>query len=224
VRAKEGEEMPKIQSSRFLSFLALFSLFTMLSFLFRDFLRENVVLPLYSLAFYLVLVLKGIPLWVYSALLATSVLLLGGNTLIRMRSRDVRERTANEDEDTRSRYDFWNDLLSEAAENEYAREKLFAEARSLLLLAFSRREGSRPYSKSELRALEADVPPEIGRLLEKTHGFSSRDSRNEGRWKRLLRFSEVRRENALALERDVEEILCGIEDILEVRRDGDTYE
>ena len=224
MRAKQSVEMRRKTSPRFLSFLAVFSLFTILSFLFEDFLRENVVLPLYSLAFYIVLVLKGIPLWVYSALLVTSVLLLGGNTLIGMWSWNARERPADEDEETLSRYDVWNDLLSEAAENEYAREKLFAEARRLLLLAFSRREETRPYSKNELHALEAALPPECRRVLEKTKVTSFRDSWRDNRWKRLFRISKVRGERALALELEVEEILCCIEAILEVRRNGDIYQ
>jgi hypothetical protein len=116
-----------------LVFVAVVLIFSTLTLLYWDFVRETIIIPIYYLLWVADLTLKSIPQGVYLALLIFICILIGWNTLINVRFQPISRHFVGSRPQTDARYTHWKRLYSNLHSSSFGRETFVWEARKLVL-------------------------------------------------------------------------------------------
>ena len=209
-----------------LAFALIAFVFSLLTLLFWDFVRDTVVIPVYRLLLESGLILKSIPQGEYLALLMGISLVIGLSTLrvmtVTPNGRHIEGNTPHSDD---TRYAYWKRLCANIYRSTFSKEKFTWEARKLILSILANQEG--------IEADEVEVRVSKGSLAvpEPIRNLIGRSTIQDAKSKFQRTSNPVIRLRRLILKADsppdpqidsqLAEIIRFIEQCLEINRGGD---
>ncbi len=201
-----------------LALLATLFIFSVLTLVAWDFIREAVVIPLTYLIWLGGLILKSIPQEIYLIGLIIVAAAIALNTLNKLQRKPANARFASTESGDASRYRLWLRLYTAAPASEYSRLELARETRKLIVSVLAHQDGlTQPEVEQKIVSGAIPVPAIIRQL------FQERDLMSTPRpsprfWRRLIRKTD--RPSDPLLDQSLEEIVQFIENRLEIVHDG----
>jgi K+-sensing histidine kinase KdpD len=207
-----------------LVFVLLVLLFSVLTLIFWDFIRDVIIVPIYYFLWEISLVLKSIPEGIYLALLVFLSVIIGFNTLASLRVERQTKRLERERSESDTRYLHWKSLCANMDVNPFTRDRFAWEARKLILSIFAYEQGI-DIADAEMLVQNGnvDVPDTIRNLItEKRMPAAGLHVNRIARamvWLRRL-FFKIEAENDPQIDALVGEIISFIEQRLEINHAG----
>lgn len=195
--------------------LFIFSVLTLVAW---DFVRETIVVPLTYLIWLGGLILNSIPQEIYLIGLTIIVVAIALNTLNKLQRKPVGTRLTGPRSGDASRYRLWLRLYATAPAREYARVELAREIRKLIVSMLAYQEGLTP-PEVEQKIVSGVLPvPDTVRTLFLERDLSATPQPAPRFWQRFIRKAD--RQTDPLLDRSLEEIAQFIENRLEIVHDG----
>jgi hypothetical protein len=207
-----------------LVFVLLVLLFSILTLIFWDFVRDVIIIPIYYFLWEISLVLKSFPEGIYLALLVFLSVIIGYDTLANLRAERHTKRLEREQPVSGTRYLHWTSLCANLDVNPFTRDRFYWETRKLILAVFAYEQGI-DIADAEMLVQNGnvDVPDTVRRLIieKRMPATGSRVSRITRAlvWLRRL-FFEIEEENDPQNDALVGEIISFIEQRLEIHHAG----
>jgi hypothetical protein len=198
--------------------LATLLIFSVLTLVAWDFVREAIVVPLTYLIWLGGLILNSIPQEIYLIGLIIVAGVIALNTLNKLQRKPASTRFIGAQSGDASRYRLWLRLFKAAPAADYSRLELARETRQLIVSVLAYQEGlTPPEVEQKIVSGALPVPDQVSRL------FRERDLRSTPQstprfWQRLLRKAD--RQPDPMLNQSLEEIVQFIENRLEIVHDG----
>jgi hypothetical protein len=195
--------------------LLIFSVLTLVAW---DFVREAIVVPLTYLIWLGGLILNSIAQEIYLIGLIIVAGVIALNTLNKLQRKPASTRLTSAGSGDASRYRLWLRLCMAAPASEYSRVELAREARKLIVSVLAYQEGlAQPEVEQKIVSGALPVPDTVRKL------FQERDLMSTPRppqrlWQRLMR--KAGRQPDPLLNQSLEEIVQFIENRLEIVHDG----
>ena len=146
--------------------LAVLVIFSILAWLFWDFVRDVIVIPIYYLVWLANLVLKSTPQGPLLILLVVTCFFIALNTLARARSRPVDRGSYRPGYKAGGRYLFWSHLLTRLRSNPFIRDNFAIDAVSLLQSILAYQEGVDIHEVEQLVAAKSiEMPASVEQLI-----------------------------------------------------------
>jgi hypothetical protein len=197
--------------------------FSMLTWLFWDFIRDVIVVPIYYLIWLVGLILNSIPQVIFLILLVFVCFMITLNTLFKIWSGQYRRAASRYRTIEGGRYLFWNRLLTNLRSNPFSRDNFALEARKLILSILSYQEGiDIPGIEQILADHKISVPVSVAQLvISKKLPFLPEKGNPHGRKlpKFLHRFFQKDAQDEPMMDEQAKEIIHFIEDRLEISHD-----
>jgi hypothetical protein len=206
-----------------LVFVLLALLFSILTLVYWDFMRDTIIVPIYYLIWVISLVLKSIPQGVYFAVLVFLSLLIGFKTLESVRVERSTKRLEKDWPESGTQYLHWKSLCANMDINPFSRGRFAWEARKLILSILAYEQGIDSVEAETLvRKGMVDVPDTIRNLIEKKKIPDARLPRNRitSVALRLRRLLGIGSENDPQIDSAIAEIIGFIEYHLEIDHAG----
>lgn len=205
-----------------LTFLLIIFVFSVLTLLFWDFVRDTIVVPVYYVMWLGGLVLNSIPQGLYLAIFLLICLYLGLNTVERIRAKPVVENVPQTKGQGETRYHRWRSICSSLSASGFYRNSFAWEARKLVLSMLAYDRGiDVTEAESLVKEGKLDVPETIRELIENREFRPYQPPVNRLRMLlkrlRLLRTDEP---TDPYLERLVVEVITYLESYVETTYDG----
>lgn len=207
-----------------LIFIAVLYILSIVFVIFWDVIRDQVIIPIYYLVWVVSLILKSISQKVYLALLVFGCIVIGINTLIKIRGKGIKKPRENTSYAGNSRYRFWARLLNFSMTSEFFSWDFVLEARRLILSIFAFQEGLDPTEVEQGMSDNSITAPVIVKQLVK-HRELPIDSPQKT-WLEILivklrsRFNIQEPQTDQKVSRQIEEIIKFIEERLEITQNG----
>ena len=201
-------------------FVVAFLVFSTLTSLYWDFVRDTIIVPIYYFIWVGNLTLKSIPQQAFLALLVAISILIGLNTLLSVRVKSTTKGFADAPSQIDSRYTSWKKLCSNLSSSSFARDTFAWEARKLIIAILAYQNGIDPIEvEVRIKSETLMVPPAIKDLIQykkiKDPPLTPQSSESViGRLRRLLR-KEVPQNNQ-PIDSPIAEIVAFIEHQLEI--------
>jgi hypothetical protein len=207
-----------------LVFVLLVLLFSVLTLIFWDFIRDVIIVPIYYFLWEISLVLKSIPEGIYLALLVFLSVIIGFNTLASLRVERQTKRLERERSESDTRYLHWKSLCANMDVNPFTLDRFAWEARKLILSIFAYEQGI-DIADAEMLVQNGnvDVPDTIRNLItEKRMPATGLRVNRMARAMVCLRrlFFKIEAENDPQIDALVGEIISFIEQRLEINHAG----
>jgi hypothetical protein len=211
-----------------LVFVLLVLLFSILTLIFWDFVRNVIIVPIYYFLWEISLVLKSIPQGVYLALLVFLSVFIGFNTLTSLRVERQTKRLKRDRPESGTRYLHWNSLYANMDGNPFTRDRFAWEARKLILSIFAYEHGI-DIADAEMLVQNGyvDVPDTIRNLImeKRMPATGLRVSRVARTMVWLRRkFFKIEAENDPQIDALVGEVISFVEQRLEINHAGNQPE
>lgn len=198
-----------------LSTLLIFSVLTLVAW---DFVRETIVVPLTYLIWLGGLILNSIPQEVYLIGLIIAAAAIALNTLNRLRRKPASTRLTGPRAGDASRYRLWLRLWATAPHSEYTRVELARETRQLIVSVLAYQEGlTPPEVERKIVSGALPVPAAVSQLFRERDLLSTPQPAPRF-WQRFTLKAD--RQPDPLLNQSLEEILQFIENRLEIIHDG----
>ncbi len=203
--------------------VTVLAIFSTLTWLFWDFVRDGIVVPIYYLIWLVRLILNSIPQVIFLILLVFVCFMIALNTLLKLQSRQYKQAASRYRFIEGGRYLFWNRLLTNLRSNPFSRDEFALEARKLILEILSYQEGVDIHGIEQMVAEnKISVPASVMQLVLSRKLQFPPEKGNSLRRKiaRLLRRSFP--EDTLGeqmIDEQAKEIIHFIEDRLEISHD-----
>jgi hypothetical protein len=204
-----------------LALLATLFIFSVLTLVAWDFVRDAIVVPLVYLLWLGGLVLKAVPQEVYLIGLILVAGIIALNTLNQLQHRASNQGFIKERPGDASRYRLWLRWCATAPASEYPRLELARETQKLIVSLLAYQEGLTP-AEVEQKILSGDlaVPAAVRQFI------GDRDLKftpppRQRFWQRLRRTAD--RQSDPLLDQSLEEIVQFIETRLEIVHDGTPF-
>jgi hypothetical protein len=209
-------------------FVLVVLVFSTLTLLYWDFMRDTIIVPIYYLFWVSDLMLKSVPQGAYLAFLIFICVLIGWNTLSGVRVRQIPSRFEGSHPQTDTRYAQWKRLYSNLHSSPFARDTFAWEARKLILSILAYQDGIKT---SEVEAMVKDgtlpLPDSIRDLIQQKKIRDSQPTLNrmESTRTRLRRlFFKAKLQHDPQIDTLVAEIVSFIEHQLEIDHAGNQSE
>ena len=194
--------------------------FSLLTLVYWSFVRDTIIVPIYYFMWVGDLALKSVPQKAYLAVLVLISLIIGVNTLLSMRVRQLTGRVDEVPPQNDSRYLHWKKLCSNLYSSPFAQDSFAWESRKLILAIFA-------YQNAlEIVQVEAmiqnnilPVPDSIKKLIQekKIQNFNPIPKPPENLITRLRRWLfPIENTQKLPIDNAVAEIVGYIEHLLEI--------
>lgn len=201
-----------------LTTLLIFSVLTLVAW---DFVREAIVIPLAYLFWLGGLILKSIPQEVYLIGLIIVAGIIALNTLNRLQHRASNQGFTKERPGDASRYRLWLRWCATAPASEFPRLELARETRKLIVSLLAYQEGLTP-AEVEQKIVSGDllVPAPVRQFI-RDRDFTFTPPPRQRFWQRLRRTAD--RQSDPLLDQSLEAIVQFIETRLEIVHDGTPF-
>jgi hypothetical protein len=201
-----------------LALLATLLIFSVLTLVAWDFVREAIVVPLTYLFWLVGLILKSIPQEIYLIGLILVAVIIALNTLKRLQRKTSNPGFIKAGPGDASRYRFWLRLCATAPASEYPRLELARETRRLIISVLAYQEGLTP-AEVEQKIVSGDlaVPVTIKQFIH-DRDFPFTLPPRQRFWQRFNRKAD--QQSDPLLNQSLEEIAQFIENRLEIVHDG----
>jgi len=151
-----------------LALVVVLVIFSALSLLYWDIIRDTVVTPIYYLLWFGDLMLKSVPQAVFLALLIVVSLFISINTLSKVRTRRLAQERQRKASAGLSRYLEWKRLCDTQASNQFVRNQFTWEARKLTLMLLAYQEGiDAEIVEQRVKNGDLEVPDTIRALMKR---------------------------------------------------------
>ena len=148
-------------------FVLALLVFSALTLLYWDFVRDTIIIPIYYFMWVGNLTLKSIPQQAFLALLMIISILIGLNTFIGIGAKATPKGFADEPSQTDSRYASWKKLCSNLSSSSFARDTFAWEARKLIIAILAYQNGIDPIEvEVRIKSETLMVPPAIKDLIQ----------------------------------------------------------
>jgi hypothetical protein len=207
-----------------LAFVVVALIFSLLSLVYWDFVRDAIVTPIYYVMWMGDLTLKSIPQEVFLALLLLLCIIIGVSTLERIRSRQAAPEGQRGHSIGGTRYLFWKKLCDHLDTSQFSRNHFASETRRLILSILASQEGVDVFEVEKLVATgDIAVPDSVRNLILKQEMRASKAPQNRTEnwisWLRGLIFGADAPHDS-QIDQQADEIVRFIEQRLEITRDG----
>ncbi len=207
-----------------LSLILVVVIFSVISLIYWDFIRDAVVMPVYYVIWLGDLLLKSIPQEVYLVILIGLCIVMGVTTVAKIRTQRLAESGERQRPIGGTRYLFWRKIYSHIDSSQFARNHFASETRRLILAILSHQEGVDVF-EVERMIVNGDlpVPKTVRNLILKQEIKSPIKPQKaiEGvidRLRNLILGEDS--ELDLQIDPQTDEIVSFIEQRLEITRDG----
>jgi hypothetical protein len=201
-----------------LAIIATLLIFSVLTLVAWDFVREVLVVPLAYLIWLGGLVLRSIPQEIYLIGLIIVAGLIALNTLNKLQRRPANTRRISAEPGDASRYRLWVRLCTAAPASDYSRLELAREARKLIASVLAYQEGLTP-PEVEQKIVSGDLPvPGAIRQFMRDRDLNFTPRPSQRFWQRFMRKPEQPTDRLL--NQSLEEIVHFLETRLEIVHDG----
>lgn len=205
-----------------LVFVLVTLIFSILTLLYWDFIRDTVIVPVYYLIWVSSLILKSIPQVGYLALIILISIMIAWNTLAHVKVRQLTRKVDGNHPQATTRYLNWRTLCANMYSSAFSRNQFAREARKLILSILAYQEGI-DISEAEVlvRIGTLSVPDSIRNLIQQkdiqTSTLAPHGTKNV--ILRLRRFFlKVESQKDPQIDSQVAEIIDFIEHRLEINR------
>ena len=201
-------------------FVVVILLLSLLTLLYWSFVRDTIIVPIYYVIWVGDLALKSVPQGAYLAVLIFISLIIGANTLVSMRVRQVTRVGEEPPTQSDSRYIYWKKVYSNLYSSSFAKDTFAWEARKLILSIFAYQNGVEIAQVEEMIKNDIlSVPEPIKKLIEekKIQNFNAIPRPSENIIFRLRRWLfPVENPQKKSIDDAVAEIVAYIEHLLEI--------
>jgi hypothetical protein len=148
-------------------FILAVLVFSALTLLYWDFVRDTIVVPIYYFIWVGNLTLRSVPQQAFLALLMLISILIGLNTLISIGAKATPNSFTDAPSQTDSRYASWKKLCSNLSSSSFARDSFAWEARTLIIAILANQNGIEPTEvELKIKSETLVVPPSIKDLIQ----------------------------------------------------------
>jgi hypothetical protein len=198
--------------------LATLFIFSVLTLVAWDFVREAIVVPLAYLLWLGGLILKSISQEIYLVGLIIVAGVIALNTLNKLQRKSAGTRFSSTGSDDASRYRLWLRLCAAAPANEFSRLELARETRQLIVSVLAYQDGL-TQAEVEQKIVSGALPmPDTVRTLFHERDLISTPRPTPRFWQRFIRRTD--KQSDPLLNQSLEEIAQFIENRLEIVHDG----
>ncbi len=197
--------------------------FSTLTWLFWDFIRDGIVIPIYYLIWLVGLILNSIPQVIFLIVLVFVCFMIALNALFKIQSGQYRKAASRYRPIGGGRYLFWNRLLTNLRSNSFSRDEFALEARKMILSILSYQEGINiPGIEQMLAEHKISVPVSVAQLVlsKKLQSFPDKGNPHGRKSPKFLRrFIRKDTQGESMIDEQAQEIIHFIEDRLEINHD-----
>lgn len=207
-----------------LALLVVIIIFSVLSWLYWDFVREAIATPIYFMLWLGDLTLKSIPQEVFLALLVVMSVLIGLNTLANVRAKRLAVERERSPSAGISRYMEWKRLCETQVSNQFVRNQFAWETRKMILRLLAYQEGIDIEAAEEMvKNGSLEVPDVVRNLMRRQEipvSYRAQESfRNPFLWLRQVLLG-IDLANTTPIDPFADEIVAFIEQRLEINHAG----
>ena len=201
-----------------LAAIATLFIFSVLTLVAWDFVREAIVVPLAYLIWLGGLILKSIAQEVYLIGLISIAGIIALNTLTRLQRRTANHGFSQAGPNDASRYRLWLRWCAAAPANEYTRLELARETRKLILATLAYQEGlTEPEVERKIISGDLPVPAAVKEFIH-DRDLKFTPPPHQRFWQRFIQKAD--RQSDPLLNQSLEDIIQFIENRLEIVHDG----